>query len=104
MLMPRCMMPDGGEACIEYAEAVTEIERLRAELQDTAIVERYRSALHEIEAWSRAYPLKVFPEPDFDRARRILEASGMTLDAISASNMRHVVEGVGKIARDALKE
>jgi hypothetical protein len=38
------------------------------------------------------------------KAAELLKAGGMTLDAISASNMRHVVEGVGKIARDAIRE
>lgn len=64
--------------------------------------ERLRTSLGEIDAWSRAYPLKVFPEPDFKKASEVLKAAGMTLDAISASNMRHVVEGVGKIARSAV--
>jgi hypothetical protein len=54
-------------------------------------------------SWSEAYPLTVFPEPDFIKARELLEAGGMTLDAISASSMRHVVEGVGKIAKEALQ-
>jgi hypothetical protein len=66
-------------------------------------IERLRHALEEIEAWSRAYPLRVFPEPDFDKAAELLKAGGMTLDSISASNMRHVVEGVGAIARKALR-
>jgi len=61
-------------------------------------------ALQRIAEWSDAYPLKIFPEPDWKKAQALLEAGGMTLDAISASNMRHVVEGVGKIAKDALKE
>jgi hypothetical protein len=64
--------------------------------------DRLRDALQQIEAWSRAYPLKVFPEPDMTRVRELLEAGGITLDAVSASNMRHVIEGVGKIASDAL--
>ena len=58
--------------------------------------------LQKIVAWSEAYPLSVFPEPDFKKAAELLQAGGMTLDAISASNMRHVVEGVGRIAREAL--
>ncbi len=70
---------------------------------DADLVETYEDALHRIEAWSRAYPLSVFPEPDFKKAHDLLQAGGMTLDAISASNMRHVVEGVGKIAREALR-
>ena len=69
---------------------------------DAAEVERYREALERIVQWADAYPLAVFPEPDFKRAAEVLAAAGMTLDAISASNMRHCVEGVGKIARSAL--
>jgi hypothetical protein len=65
--------------------------------------DKAEEALWRIEQWSQAYPLEVFPEPDLSLARRGLEAVGITMDAVSASNMRHVVEGVGKIARDALK-
>jgi hypothetical protein len=67
--------------------------------------EKLEEALQQIVKWSEAYPLTVFPEPDFKKARKVLEAAGMpyTLDAISASAMRHVVEGVGKIAREALE-
>jgi hypothetical protein len=63
-----------------------------------------REALLKIAQWAKAYPLEVFPEPDWDKARDLLAAGGMTLDRISASNMRHVVEGVGKIAQGALDE
>jgi hypothetical protein len=47
-------------------------------------IERLREALQEIDRWSRAYPLAVFPKPDYARARELLEAGGMTLDSISA--------------------
>jgi hypothetical protein len=67
-----------------------------------AEIERLQEALEGIDQWSRAYPLSVFPEPDLKKAAEVLKASGMTLDAISAHAMRHVVEGVGKIARAAL--
>lgn len=66
-------------------------------------IERLQSAFEQIEAWSRAYPLPAFPEPDLEKAAALLAAGGMSLDAISASNMRHVVEGVGEIARKALR-
>lgn len=66
-------------------------------------IDELEEALHKIVQWSKAYPLTVFPEPDFKKAAKLLEAGGMTLDAISASNMRHVVEGVGKIAEEALR-
>ena len=67
-----------------------------------AKLEAMEDALRQIAQWSDAYPLDVFPEPNFARAHELLKAGGMTLDAISASNMRHVVEGVGRIAKAAL--
>lgn len=71
-------------------------------MSDEARIEKLEEALRRILQWSEAYPLKVFPEPDWEKAAKLLKAGGMSLDAISASNMRHVVEGVGKIAREAL--
>lgn len=64
--------------------------------------ERYEDAMHKIRSWADAYPLTVFPEPDFKKADQVLTAAGMTLDAISASNMRHVINGVRKILDAAL--
>jgi len=66
-------------------------------------IEELEVALHQINSWSRAYPLRVFPEPDLKKVRELLEAGGITLDSVSASCMRHCVEGVGKIASDALQ-
>jgi len=66
-------------------------------------IDELEVALHKIAQWSEAYPLDIFPEPDLKKARSLLEAGGITLDAISAHCMRHVIEGVGKIAREALK-
>jgi hypothetical protein len=83
------------------------VERLRkknAALRHEAAdrIEALEAALEEIESWSRAYPLKIFPEPDWKKATELLKAGGITMDAVSAHCMRHVVEGVGKIARAAL--
>lgn len=64
--------------------------------------DRYREALERIVQWSEAYPLDVFPEPDFAKARELLAAGGIMIDAVSASCMRHVIRGVGEIARKAL--
>jgi len=72
------------------------VESLKARISDL------EEALQRIESWSRAYPLDIFPEPDFTKAAELLKAGGITLDAISASCMRHVVEGIGEIARAAL--
>ncbi len=65
-------------------------------------VETLQDALREIEQWSRAYPLSVFPEPDLKRVAEVLALNGLTLDAVSAHVARHVIEGVGRIAREAL--
>lgn len=66
-------------------------------------LDRYQEALASILTWANAYPLQVFPEPDFKKAHEVLTAAGLTLDAISGSNMRHALVGVGNIAREALK-
>lgn len=64
--------------------------------------DRLRAALEDIVQWADAYPLDRFPEPDFKQAEKVLSDAGMSLDAISASNMRHAIEGAGRIARGAL--
>ena len=54
--------------------------------------------LEKIENWCKAYPLDMFPEPNMKYVREILQTySTVTIDEISASNMRHVLEGIKKI-------
>lgn len=68
--------------------------------------ERMEGALERIIRLADAYPTDVFPVPDaayLQKAHEVLTANGMTLDRLSAHAMRRVVEGVGKIARKALK-
>lgn len=92
-------------------EAADEIDRLRTELKGANdLAERFErgwylrgDALEKLQAWADAYPLTIFPEPDFKRAHEVLTANGMTLDAISASNMRHVINGVRKLVDEGLK-
>jgi hypothetical protein len=60
--------------------------------------------LHELDGWERAYPLSAFPEPDMRKAAELLKADGMTLDAISASNMRHVVSQIAPKAADLIQQ
>ena len=67
-------------------------------------IEELEGALENIIEWSKAYPISVFPEPDFKKAARVLKENGMTLDAISASNMRHVVTEVAGMAITALAQ
>jgi chromosome segregation ATPase len=66
----------------------------------TEDMDTLQSKFDRISDWCKAYPLDVFPEPDFKLARQLLEAGGVTLDAVSASNMRHVVEGIARIINE----
>ena len=53
--------------------------------------------MQQIEQWSQAYPLDIFPEltkEDWKRARRALDGSLVKLDRISASVIRHVITRV----------
>lgn len=52
---------------------------------------------HHLTQWARAYPEGVFPEPDMGVVRTALEARGITIDCVSASNMRHVVKQLDKL-------
>jgi hypothetical protein len=61
-------------------------------------------AHQRIVQWADAYPLAVFPEPDFKAVQQALSAAGLSLDAVSASNMRHAVKGAGNISRAVLAE
>ena len=92
-------------------EADAEIERLSSALKTAnEQAEKFErgwylrgDALEKLEQWARAYPLSVFPEPDMKRAHELLTAGGITLDSVSASNMRHVIEQTKKIVADGLK-
>lgn len=76
-------------------------DRLEQQGKD-ARIEVLEEALERIVTWADAYPTDVFPEPDFKAVRRALKEAGLSLDQVSASSMRHVVTGVGEIARSAL--
>ena len=69
-------------------DKVKELEAENEQLEDTH---------HQILTWCKAYPLDIFPEPDFKLAREGLKAVGITIDAVSASNMRHVLRGIESI-------
>lgn len=86
---------------IAQSQPIRELEVCLAKLGDH--VDTMEEALTLIANWSQAYPLRAFPEPDWDKAAKLLEAGGVTLDSISASCTRHVVENVGDIARTALE-
>jgi len=85
------------DTCIDL-KLVKEKYKDNVEVQDLLqIIQQLEDKLYKIDSWCKAYPLDIFPEPNFKKAHKILKENGMTLDAISASNMRHVLKGIQKI-------
>lgn len=80
-----------------------QIERFAALVSEDAREFYDDLIFNRIKAWSKAYPLSIFPEPDFKKAHEVLQANGMTLDAISASNMRHVITQIQSMIDDAIR-
>jgi len=78
------------------------LEKRVKELEDEN--DKYGNALVRIDNWAKACPLVVFPKPDLKRAAEVLKAAGMTLDGISADAMRHVIDGVKDITKQALRK
>lgn len=60
-------------------------------------VEQLEDVLRRIRSWCEAYPVDVFPEPDYAASRKALEDAGLSLDRISADCMRHVVTKIGEM-------
>ena len=60
-------------------------------------IEGFQDKMYKIRIWIDAYPVKIFPKPDFEKAHKVLTQHGMTLDSITASNMRYVLNGLKKI-------
>ncbi len=79
-----------------------ELERF-ANLVAAAEREHCDQLLEHIRGWVEAYPLSIFPEPDFGKAHKVLTENGMTLDAISASNIRHVITQVKEMVDAAIR-
>jgi hypothetical protein len=64
-------------------------------------IDRLENALHQIRSWVDAYPLRLFPEPDWSEVRQKL-GDGL-LTRVSAANMRHVISQVGRIVDAAMQ-
>lgn len=85
---------DGWNRCHAAAQArIQALEMVLHRMQDT---------LEQLQSWARAYPLDVFPEPDLAKAHELLQAGGITLDAVSAGAMRHVITQVQALVDRAL--
>lgn len=64
-------------------------------------------ALHRIRQWADAYPEKIFTPltaGQIEKAGNILDAAGISIGALHAGWARHIVGGIGDIARAALAE
>lgn len=79
----------------------TELERNTYPIEDKlrAENENLSDTIGAIKNWCNAYPLEVFPEPDMKQVRKVLEAGGLTIDCVSASCMRRVLDGVKRIIK-----
>lgn len=60
-------------------------------------IEELRKKMYEIKTWVDAYPLKAFSDPDFVEVQKLLKRHGLSSDAISAGNMRYVLEKIKNI-------
>lgn len=58
-------------------------------------IDELEDALLQIKSWCEAYPIDIFPEPNWNEVRDKLGSS--LLSQVSASNMRHVVTGIQRI-------
>lgn len=88
---------------LDRMDLLEEVERLRNALAQS--VETVRSLMRPVETsgntdlqwldeWLAAYPLDVFPLPDFRQAADVLRKAGLSIDCISAANYRHVLNRV----------
>jgi hypothetical protein len=72
-------------------------------MNQTDKIDIMHEALQQILNWALAYPVAMFPEPDWKKCAELLRAGGIELAWVSGSNMRHCLEGVGSIAKAALE-
>ena len=76
-----------------YQSHIAKVGETNLAEENETLKEKFR----KIKNWTKAYPLVVYPEPDMELAAKVLKENGLSLDAISASNMRHVLKGVASI-------
>jgi hypothetical protein len=65
--------------------------------------EKMREALEDFHEWPKAYPTSVFWKIDTKKAHALLQAGGMTLDAVSATAIRWTLEEIERRAAAVLK-
>jgi hypothetical protein len=105
---------DGDDISRNAARAILEIAKKELAIsghhhqitdRDSQSYTAYRAnVLDQLAGWRDAYPTDVFPEPDLQKARELLEAGGMTLDSISAHIMRQCLAETIRIVKNADEE
>jgi hypothetical protein len=85
--------------CFELAQRLEEA-RAQIAAKDDELADMHET-LQQIVQWCDAYPLDIFPEPDLKAARKLLQAGGIAMGAVAASNIRHVLNGVRALAAPA---
>lgn len=90
----RDKMASGDEVCREIMKVLDspELDESRA-VEPRGEPDEFQRFLDN---WAEAYPLDVFPSPDFKRVNEVLTAAGLSLDCVSAANMRHVIRRVSE--------
>lgn len=84
----------------EAKEAHDNLAQQLGNANDT--VEIAVDALIKINDWAQAYPLEVWPEPDWEKVKELLGSH--LLSCVSASNMRHVIDSVKNITHEVLQK
>ena len=72
-----------------------------------ALLGKAHTALEEIAHWCEAYPTQVFrplSQSDINRAGAVLEKAGLSISRLHAQWARHLLDGIGRIAHQALDD
>ena len=85
-----------GIIVIERPNSIGEAWRLLIQMEER--IEQQEETLQKIQQWCDAYPIDIFTEPDWEKVSRKLGPKLLT--QISASNMRHVINGVSELIND----
>lgn len=104
---PGCARMDDLMGCPELG-ARLELDDARAEAERLGgVCDCQHDALARIAQWADAYPRDVFTplsDCDIKQIGQVVTDAGFSFDALHASWARHLIDGIGGIARTALQE
>ena len=85
------------DKAVDLREAEKLIDLL---ILENETLSKHEDSVTKIVQWCKAYPVKMFPEPDLKKAAKVLKENDMTLDAISASNFRFLLGRIQEIINE----